>query len=768
MASSVNFATQQYYGFNPRTIPKCQLWLDASDPDTITTVATKVTQWNDKSGNGYNVTPIGTYSNATVSSNFQNNLNALNFTGSNVYRSPNGSGTYPTDVFLVLYLKSGATRADIISVTRPDSTIDFIGLTTGAYSLNYGYNQASPIGSRSYDTGYAETPSNWVVINWTIANNNMYIRRNGAVIGSNLGYTWSTPANAAYSIGLRVAPSALGAGVPDVAFEAYLGEVVAYDAALDSSQRQQMEGYLARKWGLLGSLAATHPYKSVPLMMRNFQPPDVDGLTLWLDAMDTLTLSLTGTTVTQWRDKSRLASNTTSRTGTPVLTSNAINGRDAIDFDSATYFIGSASNTGTTLSAFGVGTMDGSNSIGALNDYVRMLSFSTPGVPDYSGTANAIPILRFSANLSLEAYRQGDKSSVAVTLATPFVAGSVFDGTNHTMTVNGTVGTPVGSTGSFGYTLYGIGRDPAVIDDRVWNGYIGEILAYNAGLSAVQRRQVEGYLAAKWGLGASLATTHPFYLLRALPSTPLFIPNATSTCTLWLDAADSSTLTLSGSSVTSWSDKSGNGNTATGSGSPGYSATALNSRPGITFNGSTQYFSLGNVLNLGTAPLHAFVVSQYNNTADAALLGKSLAGSASPRYSLLRNAGSMMPLLQTAAGGNGSGFADTSTAVRQLCMTWDRTTLQLFENGTSRFSVGFSDAGNYTSTYTFLIGAYQSATGGVPPTAGFYLNGTISEIVMYQGTLNNDQRQRVEGYLAWKWGIQANLPDAHSYKKFRP
>ena len=50
----------------------------------------------------------------------------------------------------------------------------------------------------------------------------------------------------------------------------------------------------------------------------------------------------------------------------------------------------------------------------------------------------------------------------------------------------------------------------------------------------------------------------------------------------------------------------------------------------------------------------------------------------------------------------------------------------------------------------------------------YYYNGTISELILYVGNINNQQCQQVEGYLAWKWGLQANLPATHPYKLFPP
>jgi hypothetical protein len=47
-------------------------------------------------------------------------------------------------------------------------------------------------------------------------------------------------------------------------------------------------------------------------------------------------------------------------------------------------------------------------------------------------------------------------------------------------------------------------------------------------------------------------------------------------------------------------------------------------------------------------------------------------------------------------------------------------------------------------------------------------DGYICEIICGTGTLDTDTRDRVSGYLAWKWGIEDKLPDDHTYKYIRP
>lgn len=51
---------------------------------------------------------------------------------------------------------------------------------------------------------------------------------------------------------------------------------------------------------------------------------------------------------------------------------------------------------------------------------------------------------------------------------------------------------------------------------------------------------------------------------------------------------------------------------------------------------------------------------------------------------------------------------------------------------------------------------------------GAGLSGYVHELIMYDRTLNEDERTKVEGYLAWKWGQQDSLPVDHPYSGGEP
>ena len=48
------------------------------------------------------------------------------------------------------------------------------------------------------------------------------------------------------------------------------------------------------------------------------------------------------------------------------------------------------------------------------------------------------------------------------------------------------------------------------------------------------------------------------------------------------------------------------------------------------------------------------------------------------------------------------------------------------------------------------------------------LSGEIAEILVLPAKATVDTRQRIEGYLAHKWGLTANLPADHPYKSAAP
>jgi hypothetical protein len=227
--------------------------------------------------------------------------------------------------------------------------------------------------------------------------------------------------------------------------------------------------------------------------------------------------------------------------------------------------------------------------------------------------------------------------------------------------------------------------------------------------------------------------------------TPYFTPTSITGCRLWLDAADSSTITVSGSNVTNVADKSGNGIVLS-------NATGF-TYPNNSFNGSYPSFlcssggigQANNAARLGinsafaqTTPFTVFFVSHQTQTASYGYIMDSQSGS-----------GRQYTYNNTLNTPFGSSAIDITSTPSVVSMTWISGTSVLYINGTSSYS---GSLGSFT-------------TGGIIVGNRFSINeswpGHICELIYFSGQLGTTQRQQMEGYLAQKWGLSSSLPADH-------
>lgn len=501
-----------------------------------------------------------------------------------------------------------------------------------------------------------------------------------------------------------------------------------------------------------------------------FVPTQVATCALWMDGYDQNTFTFAGNVVSRWNDKSGSNYHGTSITGSPVYTASAINGRNAIAFNGSTAITGtsgSAMNTGTTLTCFAVGTM--SNGI---HPYGRLFSVVGAGPEDRNAdSANLIGVA--AGAQAVFTYRNfATLGQANVTYDVPFLACTRFDGVgNNTMFVNGTAGTTGSTSGNFGYTSYSVGQGSA----SYWTGFIGEVILYNGALSTQNRQTVEGYLAQKWGLTASLPAGHPgltsnifnisLYTpkapIQALPYSATYSPLQVPGCALWLDAATSNSMTFaSATNISSWLDKSGNGRhatQATASNQPHWYDNDVN---GIFFDGA-----LGQCLNLPSltfTSLSIFMVAQATTyTYGAIFLSLSAANGIYLRSFTGALPGPTYTSYGIDFGGSNYRYAPSSAVIDTSRHLWSFT---LPASGLGTF-VWDGNVGNNAGGFTFAninttfpapsIGAYGQIPTNLPITA------YIHEILMYSNDLTETNRQAIESYLAEKWKLTSNLPANH-------
>jgi hypothetical protein len=224
---------------------------------------------------------------------------------------------------------------------------------------------------------------------------------------------------------------------------------------------------------------------------------------------------------------------------------------------------------------------------------------------------------------------------------------------------------------------------------------------------------------------------------------------------LWLDAADASSITLASGAVSQWNDKSGNARHATQSTTnsrPSYSSTGFNSLPGVTFDGVDD-----NMLHGCTQSGQYTLIAVYKvNSAQTGFRGVFNVGPAN-------NSGGTMLVARTTSSFVGSfgGVELNSTAA--------------YANGQSLIAIIEDDNGS--AIKSFWINGAQSGTftnnpegqsGTVGGILSQYAAITMAECLAIPSVASTSTRQRIEGYLAHKWGLTANLPGDHPYKTVGP
>ena len=216
------------------------------------------------------------------------------------------------------------------------------------------------------------------------------------------------------------------------------------------------------------------------------------------------------------------------------------------------------------------------------------------------------------------------------------------------------------------------------------------------------------------------------------------------TTSLWLDASDSDTITESAGSVSQWNDKSGNDNHLTQTEAANQ---PLLSGSDLVFTNSNSTFIKRNNTNFSSAAI--FIVASLNDVAGI----NGLVSSGSDNANIRRNA-STESLLLPSANKDDYGHNDGDYYINGL-VTNSITYGQLEIIEQMKGSLTESDFDN------FFVG-----TNIFPSSRGW--DGRINEIILLQSVPSTSDRQKIEGYLAHKWGLEYNLPSDHPYRNLAP
>lgn len=257
------------------------------------------------------------------------------------------------------------------------------------------------------------------------------------------------------------------------------------------------------------------------------------------------------------------------------------------------------------------------------------------------------------------------------------------------------------------------------------------------------------------------------YLAFETDETALWTPSRLESVSLWMDANDSSTITLTSSEVSQWDDKSGNGYN--------FTQTDANQRPTLgTLNGLTSVQFNLNDAGTATDRLNATSNPLGNVNDSVGEMSLFIAG----EVNSLATSGGYFPII-----GQNTFYISTYIVGQVLARFGSAgqfsSSAGIVSNG-DKVLLGFTSSVSASNQEVFLNGtsvASQSVTSSLSVASSFYIHGFTSngydnelgEIVMVAGnTLSTSDRQKIEGYLAHKWGMDGNLDSTHPYALSAP
>lgn len=489
-----------------------------------------------------------------------------------------------------------------------------------------------------------------------------------------------------------------------------------------------------------------------------FNPASIPGCQLWLDAADSSSVAVNSSSnVLAWIDKSGNGRDATA-TGTPTYVTGG-----GINFNGSSYFLNQTFTMNLSQRSIFIVMQETSRTI-----YSGVfLLIPTPNSSNDHATNTGISVETTNGLYFVnETYASllGNSTLLVKSIYNDTMNGTTGSGyLNGTNVTNNNAGAVAGICS--GYGVGGRWLSGSMSASYRLNGVIYEILVYNSLLTTIQRQKVEGYLAHKWGLQTSLPANHPHKTAAPTYEQPVFVPTLISGNQLWLDGVDTSSLTLSGSSVTSWTDKSGFNNS-----SSNQSLGTTITYPGTKVNGlNTVNFTAGCIRGAfnGSSVINTTDVTIFIVTAETAPNDNVRMFSLTPAANYQDDQASNM-LVYCAPGNYQLTFFRGGAMPTPYTVTQNVPFIYSLTQTSGTGSMWLNGGSNRTASITTSAFAVTNYNIGTQYLANQNYTGLMCEVVVYNTLLNTTQRQRVEGYLAQKWGLHSSLPANHPYKTIAP
>ena len=237
--------------FHPDNFSDLTIWLDASDTSTITKDGSnRVSQWDDKSTNGYNVTQTITSGKPATNASTMNGLNVITFDGVvNSLENLSADNLAQRDelsYFIVMERDSYVFNSSSFTMWQDGQAHDYNNVESimGAYEYytDFGYvrlEQGNPILLTEHPGD--EVPFIYSTI-FDGMSNNSYINGDGSLFAN-------PTVNSTTSGNFDLNNIRLGKRFTNAAYwKGNIAEIIVYSKALSTYEREAVESYLKSKW----------------------------------------------------------------------------------------------------------------------------------------------------------------------------------------------------------------------------------------------------------------------------------------------------------------------------------------------------------------------------------------------------------------------------------------------------------------------------------------------------------------------------------------
>ncbi|MCO6498774.1 MAG: T9SS type A sorting domain-containing protein [Vicingus serpentipes] len=207
---------------------------------------------------------------------------------------------------------------------------------------------------------------------------------------------------------------------------------------------------------------------------------------------------------------------------------------------------------------------------------------------------------------------------------------------------------------------------------------------------------------------------------------------ANTTLELWLKADAGTNCTTDACGITSWTDQSPSTNSATGTGNTTYLNNSFNYNPSLNFTNDAQPIS-GSITRTNGTGSTIFVVGNIPSITDKCLI----------EIGTVSNRGFWMD--DRYAGNAAYSFQTDVTSIWVASDPGSTSATPLYQDGRNFHTMAKTYNTDWTTGAAYYLGDDR--------TGGNQLTGNIAEVIFYDQQLSAADQQKVESYLAIKYGV---------------